>query len=138
MVFEVDPDKPDIPAIARILSGVWILCLIGACLGMFLAVSGYPWVNDTFAMAGAAAAFFVALILIGQAKTIELLAIVSARVRSKFALEAIAKAQQQAAQQQSAQQPAADKRPAPITQPPKERIIHVPDEQAREQGFKVR
>ncbi len=131
MVFEVDPDRPDIPAIARILSGMGIVCLLGAVLGMFLAVSGYEWVNDTYAMVGAIAAFVVALIFVGQAKIIELLAIVSARVKSRFAIDAIAKAQQ-------ANQQSADKKPAPITQAPKERIIHVPDDQAREQGFKIR
>ena len=136
MVFEFDPDKPDVPAIARILSGVGFLCLLGAVFAMFLAVSGYVWVNDTYAMIGAGALFFLALILVGQAKTIELLAIVSARVRSRFAIDALTKSQQQGAGAQT--QPPAEKRPAPIVQPPKERIIHVPDDQAREQGFKVR
>ena len=128
MVFEVDPDRPDIPAIARILSGMGIICLLGAVLGMFLALSGYPWVNDTYAMVGAVAAFVLALVFVGQAKTIELLAIVSARVKSRFAIDALVKARQETA----------EKKLAPITQPPKERIIHVPNDQAREQGFKVR
>ncbi len=130
MVFEVDPDRPDIPAIARILSGMGIVCLLGAVGSMFLALSGYAWVSDTYAMVGAIAAFVLALVFIGQAKTIELLAIVSARVKSKFAIDALTKAQ--------TMQQATEKKPAPITQPPKERIIHVPDDQAREQGFKVR
>jgi hypothetical protein len=134
MVFEVDPDRPDIPAIARILSGMGLVCLLGAAGGMFLAVSGYTWVNDIFAMIGAGASFALALIFVGQAKTIELLAIVSVRVKSRFALDALAKAQQQTAM--AAQ--SLEKKPAPITQAPKERIIHVPDDQAREQGFKVR
>ncbi len=132
MVFDVDPDKADIPAIARILSGIGILCLFGAPVGMFLSQSGYEWVNDTYAVVGAIASFLVALVLFGQAKTIELLAVVSVRVKSRFAIDAIAKAQQ------IAQQQTAEKKPAPITQAPKERIIHVPDDQAREQGFKVR
>ncbi len=133
MVFEVDPDKPNIPALARILSGMGFVCLIGAVASMFLAVSGYAWVTDTYALIGAGVSFVLALIFVGQAKTIELLAIVSARVRSRFALEAVTKIQQNAAAGASA-----DKRPAPMAQPPKERIIHVPDDQAREQGFKVR
>lgn len=130
MVLNVDPDRPDIPSIARILSGMGVLCLLGSVTGMFLALSGYEWVNDRYAMVGAVAAFLLALVFIGQAKTIELLAVVSARVKSRFAIDAIAKAQQV--------QQSAEKKPAPITQPPKERIIHVPDDQAREQGFRVR
>jgi hypothetical protein len=131
MVFEVDPDKPNIPAIARILSGMGLLCLVGTVVSILLAFSKYDWVNETYAMAGSVAAFLLALIFVGQAKTLELLAIVSARVRSRFAIEGMVKTLPGAT-------PSIEKRPAPITGAPKERIIHVPDDQAREQGFKVR
>jgi len=132
MVFEIDPDKPNIPALARILSGMGMLCLIGSITSLILAFSGYEWINEAYAMAGAVAAFLVGLIFAGQAKILELLAVVSARVRSRFAIEGLAKA---------AAMPAAsslEKKPSIISQPVKERVIHVPDEQAREQGFKVR
>jgi hypothetical protein len=132
MVFEVDPDKPNIPAIARILSGMGLVCLGGTVIAALLAFSRYEWVNETYAMAIAVGGFLVALIFVGQAKIIELLAIVSARVRSRFAIEGMMKPTQPGAS------PAIEKRPAPIVAAPKERIIHVPDDQAREQGFKVR
>ena len=92
MVFEIDPDKPNIPALARILSGMGMLCLIGSITSLILAFSGYEWINEAYAMAGAVAAFLVGLIFAGQAKILELLAVVSALVRSRFAIEGLAKA----------------------------------------------
>jgi hypothetical protein len=136
MVFEIDPDKPDIPALARILSAMGMLCLVGSALSIILAFSAYAWVNETYAMAGAIGAFLLALVFAGQAKTLELLAIVSARVKSRFALEGVIKTPSQ--QGASAPSLLGEKKPNTITQPVKERVIHVPDEQARQQGFKVR
>ncbi len=129
MVFEVDPDKPNIPAIARILSGMGVLSLIASGICILLSFSGSAWVNETYAMIGAVAAFVLALIFVGQAKTLELLAIVSARVRSRFAIENLAKS--------AAPTSGAVKAP-PMRQPAKERVIHVPDDQAREQGFRLK
>src|SRR5690349_8936588 len=130
MVFEFDPDKPDVPALARILSIFGVLSLIGSVIAMLLAFSGYTWVSEAWAMAGAVGGLLLALLFIGQAKTLELLAVVSARLKSRYAIENLAKAM-------AAPAPAEKKQPM-ITAAPKERIIHVPDEQAREQGFKVR
>ena len=81
-------------------------------------------------MVGSVAGLLLALIFVGQAKTIELLALVSARVKSRFAMENLAKTMATTAPP--------EKKPAVITAAPKERVIHVPDDQAREQGFKVR
>ena len=133
MVFEIDPDKPNIPALARILSGMGILCLIGSATSGILAFSGYTWVNEIYAMAGAGGAFLLALVFIGQAKTLELLAVVSARVKSRFAIDSLGKTMSIPAASASLAP-----KPGVITQPVKERVIHVPDEQARQQGFKVR
>lgn len=130
MVFEVDPDKPNIPAIARILSGMGVLSLIASGISILLSFSGYDWINETYAMIGAVAAFVLALIFVGQAKTVELLAIVSARVRSRFAIESVA----QASALPSSPTPKAQ----PLRQPQKERVIHVSEEQARQQGFKLK
>ena len=130
MVFELDPDKPDVPALARILSVFGVLSLIGSVIAMLLAFSGYTWVNETWAMVGAVAGLLLALLFVGQAKTLELLAVVSARVKSRYAIENLAKTMATTA-------PVEKKQPV-ITTAPKERVIHVPDEQAREQGFKVR
>ncbi len=131
-MFEIDPDKPDIPALARILSGMGMLCLIGSAVGIMLAFSRYSWVNEDYALAAAVGAFLLALVFAGQAKILELLAVVSARVKSRFAIDHLAKTM-------SAPAPAAMPVKSPvITQPVKERVIHVPDDQAREQGFKVR
>ena len=131
MVFEIDPDKPNVPALARILSGMGMLILVGSVLSMLLAFSGYQWVNEVYAMAGAAGAFLLALLFVGQAKTLEMLAVVSARLKSRFALEGVMKAGTGAPSPMPEKKPIA---PAHV----KERIIHVPDDQARQQGFKVR
>jgi hypothetical protein len=133
MVFEIDPDKPNIPALARILSAMGIFCLIGSLTSLMLAFSGYEWINEIYAMAGAVGAFLLALLFAGQAKTLELLAVVSARVKSRFAIDSLARAGAS-----PSLMPAPQKSPSVITQPVKERVIHVPDDQAREQGFKVR
>lgn len=130
-MFEIDPDKPQIPALARILSGMGILCMIGSMTSLILAFSGYAWINEVYAMAGAVGGFLLALVLVGQAKTLEMLAVVSARLKSRFAIESLAKHQPGAAPSAPAQTFA-----RPTVQ--KERIIHVPDDQAREQGFKIR
>jgi hypothetical protein len=137
MVFEVDPDKPNIPALARILSGMGILCLIGSAISGMLAFSKYEWLNEAYAMVGAIGGFLLALVFIGQAKTLELLAIVSARVKSRYAIDGLARSMATSAPA-AAVPPPIEKKPGMITQPVKERVIHVPDEQARQQGFKVR
>jgi hypothetical protein len=131
VVFEIDPDKPDIPALARILSGMGMLCLIGSAVGIMLAFSHYSWVNEDYALASAVGAFLLALIFAGQAKILELLAVVSARVKSRFAIDNLAKTV-------AVPPPVMPAKSGIITQPVKERVIHVPDDQAREQGFKVR
>ncbi len=133
-MFDIDPDKPNIPALARILSGMGLLLLVGTIVSMLLAFSGYAWVNEIYAMAGAGASFLLALLFLGQAKIIEALAVISARVKSRFAIEAaVAKVAAPGA-------PAAPNTAwsGPTSKPPKERVIHVPDEQARQSGFKVR
>jgi hypothetical protein len=129
MVFEFDPDKPDVPALARILSAFGVLSLIGSLIAMLLAFSGYAWVNETWAMVGAVAGLLLALMFVGQAKTLEMLAVVSARLKSRYAMENLAKTMASTAP--------VERKPV-ITAAPKERVIHVPDDQAREQGFKVR
>lgn len=134
MVFEIDPDKPNIPALARILSGMGLLLLVGSIISLMLAFSGYAWVNEIYAMAGSVAAFLLALVFFGQAKILELLAVVSARVKSRFAIEGAVKSLQA-----SASTPAPNASwSGPLARPPKERVIQVPDDQARESGFKVR
>ena len=130
MVFEIDPDKPNIPAVARILSGMGVLSLIASGISILLSFSGYAWVNETYAMIGAVAAFVLALIFVGQAKTLELLAIISARVRSRFAIEGMIKSATPA--------PRSESKAQPLKQPMKERVIHVSDEQARRQGFRLK
>ncbi len=138
-MFEIDPDKPDIPALARILSGMGVLCLIGSVISALLAFSKYEWLNEAFAMAGAVGAFLLGLVFFGQAKILELLAVVSARVKSRFAIEGLAKSMGAPSLMPTVTPGApATPRPGLITQPVKERVIHVPDEQAREQGFRVR
>jgi len=131
-MFEIDPDKPSIPALARILSGMGILCMIGSITSLLLAFSGYSWINEIYAMAGAVGAFLLALVFVGQAKTLELLAVMSARLKSRFAMESMVKHQHATAA------PTTPAQSFSRSTVQKERIIHVPDDQAREQGFKVR
>ncbi len=131
MAFEIDPDKPNIPALARILSGMGMVMLIGSVLSMLLAFSGYAWINEIYAIAGSIAAFLLALMFVGQAKILELLAVVSARLKSRFAIEGVLKS--------PGAVPSADKSwSGPTAKAPKERVIHVPDDQARQSGFNVR
>lgn len=134
MVFEIDPDKPSIPALARILSGMGLLLLVGCVLGLLLAFSGYAWVNEIYAMAGAVASFLLALLFFGQAKILELLAVVSARLKSRFVMDGFAKQTTGAPSAATSSTSWA----GPTARGPKERIIHVPDDQARQSGFKVR
>jgi len=134
-MFEIDPDKPHIPALARILSGMGMLLLLGSLTSMMLAFSGYAWVNEIYAMVGAGAAFLMALLFFGQAKILELMAVVSARVKSRFAMEGFVKTATTGGATGTPGQAGAWSNPV---RPPKERVIHVPDDQARESGFKVR
>lgn len=126
-MFEIDPDRPHIPAIARILSALGMLALIGSAGAILLSFSRIAWATPVMTMAGAIGAFFLAVILIGQAKAIELLAVVSARVKSRFAIEHLTLA--------AAPAPAAEPKLQPITAAPKERVISIPEEVARQQGL---
>jgi hypothetical protein len=130
MAFDIDPDRPNVPAIARILAWLGYVSLI-ACVGlMLLAFSPFPWVSQTLAMGGALGAFMFALIMIGQAKTMELLAVVSARVKSRFAMEGIL-----AAQTAGQGVKEAEKKPMPATPQQPARVISIPESVAREQGL---
>ena len=139
-MFEIDPDKPNIPALARILSIMGVLCLMGSIVSLMLSFSRYDWVNETYTTVGASGAFLVALLLVGQAKIMEMLAVVSARLKSRFAVEALAKSAVSAAAPAPAPAPAPTPSSQTFARPTaqKERVIHVPDDQARQQGFKIR
>ena len=134
-MFEIDPDKPNIPALARILSGMGLLVLIASALSMMLAFSGYEWVNEIYAIAGAVGAFLIALLLFAQGKIIEQLAVVSARVKSRFAVEGAVKSLSASAGTPAAVPSSAWSGPSVR---PKERVIQVPDDQARQSGFQVK
>jgi hypothetical protein len=129
MPFTIDPDKPDVPALARIALWTGVTVMIGSVVALLLAFSGYDWVNDIYAFAAAVLAFLIALILIGQGRTMEQLAVISVRVKSRFATEGVIPG--------LTVTPGAggETRPPPIIpQRPKERVIHIPEQQAREQG----
>ncbi len=136
-MFDLDPDKPNIPALARILSGMGLFLLIASALSMMLAFSGYEWANEIYAIAGSIGAFLLALVFFAQGKIIEQLAVVSARVKSRFAVDAAAKTVQA-----TGTAPGAivsnTSWAGPTAPKGKERVIHVPDEQARQSGFKVK
>jgi hypothetical protein len=105
-----------------------MLALIGSVGAILLSFSRFAWATPAMTMAGAVGAFFLAVILIGQAKAIELLAVVSARVKSRFALEHLTI---------PAAAPAASAEPKLplVTATPKERVITIPEEVARQQGL---
>jgi hypothetical protein len=132
-MFDVDPDKPDIPALARIQLWMGIICMIGSVASLLLAFSGYEWVNDVFAFAGAIGAFLIALLFVGQAKTLELQAVISARVKSRFAMEGAVRGM--AGLPMTA---GGDRKPAIIPQKQTERVIKVGEKEAREQGLTLR
>ncbi len=126
-MLSIDPDRPDTPAIARILTALGLLCLLGSVGGMILAFSRLPWVNPIYALSGAAGAILIGAMMIGQAKSIELLALVSARVKSRFAIEAAIKPGAAPA----GLPPLPERRPMPVQG---ERVITIPEEVARRQG----
>jgi hypothetical protein len=132
-MFEVDPDKPDIPALATIQLWMGVLCMIGAVIALLLAFSGYEWINDVYAFAGAIGAFMIALLFIGQAKTLELQAVISARVKSRFAMEGVARGMAGLPSSSSG-----DRKPAIIPQKQTERVIKVSEKDARDQGLTLR
>lgn len=142
-MFALDPDTPSVPALARILSGVGFVLLVASAAAMMLAFSGYAWVNEVYAVAAALGAFLIALVFFAQAKIMEQLAVVSARAKSRFAIEGAVKTLQAggapAAASGLASSAAAPAPAAAWSGPaPRGRVIHVPDDQARESGFKVR
>jgi len=130
MVFEIDPDRPNIPGIARILSVLGMLLLILSVMLLLAAFSQFTWINAVYAYSGAAAAFLFAVVMMGQAKTLELLAVVSARVKSRFAIENALRAPAPAAATDTT-----PKLPTASVAPKPERVISIPESVAREQGL---
>ncbi|MBM3512756.1 MAG: hypothetical protein FJX59_03470 [Alphaproteobacteria bacterium] len=137
MVFQIDPDKPDVPALAPIALWMGVTTMIGAIGSLILAFSGYDWVKDVYAFAAAVLAFLIALILIAQGKILELLAVVSFRVKVKVGVEGSSSL---LANLPTLASPATggEKRPPIIPQKKPERVIHIPESQAREQGVRTR
>lgn len=136
MVFNVDPDKPDVPALAPIALWMGVTTMIGAIGSLILAFSGYDWVNDIYALAAAVLAFLIALILIAQGKILELLAVVSFRVKVRVGVESGTSLL--GALPVITPGAGGEKRPPIIPQKQSERVIHIPESQAREQGVRTR
>ena len=128
MGFSFDDDKPKTPAIARILSFMGWMSIIGCACGVMLAFSGYPWVNDIYALAASGAAIILGILFIGQAKTLEALTILNARMKSRFAMEGL---------KGSAALGEATNRP-PIIPKRKERVVKISAEDARSFGVTPR
>lgn len=130
MAFSFNDDKPKSPAIARILNFMGWTSIIGCACGIMLAFSGYPWVNDMYAMAGAGAAVVLGILFIGQAKTLEALTILNARMKSRFAMEGMT-GMASAALGESSKSP-------PIIPQRKERVVKISAEDARKFGVRAR
>lgn len=128
-MFDIDPDKPEIPALARIQLWMGVFCMIGSIVALLLAFSGYEWVNEAYAFGGAIFIFLMALLFVGQAKILELQAVISARVKSRFAMEGMAR---------SMAATPTEKKPTIIPQKQTERVIKVGEQEARDQGLRLR
>lgn len=128
-MFDVDPDKPDIPALARIQLWMGVFCMIGSIIALLLAFSGYEWINEVYAFGGAIIVFLIALLFIGQAKILELQAVISARVKSRFAMEGMARTLTSG--------PGERKLPI-IPQAKGDRVIKVGEKEARDSGLRLK
>lgn len=130
MAFSFNDDKPKSPAIARILNFMGWTSIVGCACGIMLAFSGYPWVNDIYAMLGAGGAVILGILFIGQAKTLEALTILNARMKSRFAMEGMTGAAS-AALGESSNSP-------PIIPQRKERVVKISADDARKFGVQTR
>jgi hypothetical protein len=128
-MFDVDPDKPDIPALARIQLWMGVLCMVGSIISLLLAFSGYEWINEAYAFVAAIAIFMIGLLFVGQAKTLELQAVISARVKSRFAMEGMAR---------SMTTGTSERKLPVIPQVKGERVIKVGEQEARDQGLRLK
>ena len=129
MVVALNEDRPSAPAIARILSFMGWMSIIGCACGVMLAFSGYDWVNDVYAMAGSGVSILLGILFIGQAKTLEALTILNARMKSRFALEGMSG---------SAALGESTKAAAPIIPQKKERVVKISADDARRSGVQTR
>ena len=106
------------------------MSIIGCAYGIMLAFSGYyDWINDIYAMLGSGVALVLGILFIGQAKTLEALTILNARMKSRFAMEGLATGA--ASLGESTKAP-------PIIPQRKERVVKISDEDARRSGLKTR
>lgn len=128
MAFNFNDDKPTSPAIARILNFMGWTSIVGCACGVMLAFSGYSWVNDMYAMSGSGAAIILGILFIGQAKTLEALTILNARMKSRFALEGLTGS---AALGESISKPV-------IIPQKKERVVKISADDARRSGVTPR
>lgn len=129
MAFSFNEDRPNSPAIARILNFLGWMSIIGCICGIILAFSGYPWVNELYALAGAGASILLGVLFIGQAKTLEALTILNARMKSRFALEGLSGSA--ALSEKTTGRP-------PIIPQRKERVVKISDEDARRSGLRTK
>lgn len=129
MAASFNPDNPKPPAIARILAFMGWISIIGVASGVMLAFSGYPWVNELYALVGSAGALILGVLFIGQAKMLEGLSVLNARMKSRFALENIGAS--------AALGEAVPKRP-PIIPQKKERVVKISETEARSSGVRTR
>jgi len=126
MAYSFNDDRPNQPAIARILGFLGWMSIIGCVCGIILAFSGYTWVNELYALAGAGASILLGVLFIGQAKTLEALTILNARMKSRFALEGLSGSA--ALGEKTSGRP-------PIIPQRKERVVRISDEDARQSGL---
>ena len=133
MVVALNEDRPNPPAIARILGFMGWMSIIGCACGVMLAFSGYPWVNDLYALLASGAAIILGILFIGQAKTLEALTILNARMKSRFALEGLS-GSAALGESTTVSKPGSP----PIIPQPKERVVKISAEEAKRMGVPPR
>lgn len=134
MIVALNEDRPSPPAIARILGFMGWASVIGCACGIMLAFSGYDWVNDMYALLASGGAIIIGILFIGQAKTLEALTILNARMKSRFALEGMTGS---AALGETVAKPKSSSAP-PIVPQRKERVVKISAEEAKRSGVRPR
>ena len=140
MAFNATEDKPRKYPIGRILGLFGWLALLAAVSCIILAFSGYEWIETTeyleiYLIVGALGCVLLSGVFIGLAKVLEELARVHARLNSRLTM-----AQLSGDVGSAKASTKTEDKPKPIrantTNPVKERVIHISDEEAKLTGVK--
>ena len=139
MAFDAVEEKPRQYPIGRILGLFGWLALFAAVACILLAFSGYGWIEaveylEIYLIVGALGCVLLSGVFIGLAKVLEELARVHARLNSRLTLS------QLSGTVGKAKTDPTEVKPKPLrpntTNPVKERVIHISDEEAKRTGVR--